>query len=85
MQNISILLPPFCDANGDKRADLPFHKGDTITIGQNHAGYYGFRNPADNKTLIDSGAMNTVVRDWNITLAAQKQSSSPSALCNSTA
>ena len=36
------------------------------------------------KTLIDDGAMNTVVRDWNITLATQKQSSSLSqAICNS--
>jgi hypothetical protein len=83
-KDVKNMIPPFCDANGDKRADLPFHREDKVTIGQNHAGYYGFRNPADNKTLIDSGAMNTVVRDWNITLAAQKLSLSPSAICNST-
>jgi hypothetical protein len=34
---------------------------------------------------MDDGAINTVVRDWNITLAAEKQSSSLSqAICNST-
>jgi hypothetical protein len=32
-------------------------------IGESHYGYFGFRNPADNKTIIDDGAMNTVVRD----------------------
>ncbi|HEY9491760.1 MAG TPA: hypothetical protein VIP56_07225 [Nitrososphaeraceae archaeon] len=64
--------------------DLFFHNNKPVYRGQNHAGYYGFRNPADNKTLIDDGAMNTVVRDWNITLATQKQSSSLSqAICNS--
>jgi hypothetical protein len=30
---------------------------------ESHYGYFGFRNPADNKTIIDDGAMNTVVRD----------------------
>ena len=85
-KDVKNMIPPLCDANGDRRDDLPsFHEGDTVTIGQNHAGYYGFRNPADNKTLIDDGAINTVVRDWNITLAAEKQSSSLSqAICNST-
>jgi hypothetical protein len=35
----------------------------TYTRGESHYGYFGFRNPADNKTIIDDGAMNTVVRD----------------------
>ena len=33
-------------------------------------------------TLLEDGAMNTV--DWNISLAAEKRSSSPSGMCNST-
>jgi hypothetical protein len=39
----------------------------TYTRGESHYDYFGFRNSADNKTIIDDGAMNTVVRDWTST------------------
>jgi hypothetical protein len=35
----------------------------TVDIGDNHAGYFGFRN-STNHTFIDDGAMNVVVREW---------------------
>ena len=41
-KDVKNMIPPFCDANADKTADPPiFHKGDNVTIGQNHTGYYG--------------------------------------------
>jgi hypothetical protein len=58
-KDVKNMIPPFRDANGYKTADPPiFHKGDNVTIRQNHAGYYGSMNPSDNKTLIDSRAMH---------------------------
>ncbi len=58
-KDVKNIIPPFYDANGDKTADPPiFHKGYNVTIGQNYAGYYRFRNSVDNKTLIDSEAMH---------------------------
>jgi hypothetical protein len=39
-KDVKNMIPPFCDTNGYKTADPPiFHKGDNVTIGQNHAGY----------------------------------------------
>jgi hypothetical protein len=56
----------------------------TYTRGESHYDYFGFRNPADNKTIIDDGAMNTVVRDWTSSLESEKKYSPLSALCNTT-
>jgi hypothetical protein len=75
-------IPPLCDADGDKIADWPLMKNKTVERGHNHAGYFGFINAANDKILIDDGAMNTVVRDWNTTLAPEKQDSTLSAICN---
>jgi pimeloyl-ACP methyl ester carboxylesterase len=72
-KNVTNMIPPFCDANGDNMADKPFQFNMTYARGENHAGYYGFRNATANTTLIDDGAINTVVRDWNSTLAPEKQ------------
>ncbi|MGC2426077.1 MAG: hypothetical protein WA421_03505 [Nitrososphaeraceae archaeon] len=45
----------------------------TYTRGESHYDYFGFRNPADNKTIIDDGAMNTVVRDcWTSSLVREE-------------
>ena len=57
-------IPPLCSADG-KHIDPGFKQGKEVNRGENHAGYFGFRNPANNTALIDDGAMNAVVRDWN--------------------
>jgi pimeloyl-ACP methyl ester carboxylesterase len=35
-----------------------------VNIGDNHAGYIGFRNPTNPNLLADDGAMNIVVEQW---------------------
>jgi hypothetical protein len=57
------------DADGDGNCDLPistpFGLRCTINdIGDNHFGYIGYRDT--NGTLVDDGAMNIVVDNWNI-------------------
>ena len=51
------MIPPLCDANGDNKIDAPFLVNENITIGANHAGYYGFRDSADITKLLDDGAI----------------------------
>jgi pimeloyl-ACP methyl ester carboxylesterase len=51
-----------CDADGDRKSDFLPLTNITIELGDNHGGYLGFRN---NTRLIDDGAMNLVVDDWN--------------------
>jgi hypothetical protein len=38
-----------------------------INTGYNHAGYLGFRNLTDSSKLVDDGAIDIVVKDWNYT------------------
>ena len=35
-----------------------------VDIGDNHAGYIGFRDPNNSSSLVDDGAIDIVVRDW---------------------
>jgi hypothetical protein len=61
-------LPLNSDADGDGVCDLinPVTNMCTINeIGDNHRGYLGYRNQADNSTIIDDGAINIVVDRWN--------------------
>lgn len=37
-----------------------------VDIGDNHAGYIGFRDPVNHSLLADDGAMDAVVRDWTL-------------------
>ena len=56
-KSVSDMIPPFCDANGDKNFDFPFQKNITYFRGSNHAGYYGFRDRANNTNLLrDNGS-----------------------------
>jgi pimeloyl-ACP methyl ester carboxylesterase len=57
-------LVAYCDADGDHKIDFPFVDGQIITTGDNHRGYLGYRNPVDNSTIIDDGAINIVVDGW---------------------
>jgi hypothetical protein len=54
-----------CDADGDRNIDFPFENDQTITIGDNHRGYLGYRNITDNSKITDDGAINLIVENWN--------------------
>ena len=70
-------LAPFCDANGDRKPDYPFEIGSIVGIGENHAGYIGFRDSTNNKLLTDDGAMGVVVNNWkNSTITKKNYASS---------
>jgi len=79
--NIQNKIPPLCRADG-KTIDLLFEQGQNVSRGQDHAGYFGFRDPADYNALKDDGAINAVVRDWNSTLTFEKQDPPPFAKCD---
>src|SRR5215211_6186107 len=63
--------PDVEDANGDKECDIPFSSGGFTACflsfkGDNHMGYMGYRDPVNNKKIIDPGAIVVVVDDWRI-------------------
>ena len=63
--NITDELIAICDADADKHPDKPFIENQTIKIGDNHRGYLGYRNVTNNATIIDDGAIDVVVDNWN--------------------
>ena len=79
--NVQDKTAPLCDANGDARPDFPFDSGSEVGIGDNHAGYIGFRDPANHNILLDDGAMNVVVSNWNNSTATQKHFSPETTTC----
>jgi pimeloyl-ACP methyl ester carboxylesterase len=79
--NVENKTAPLCDANGDGRPDLPFDSGSEVGIGDNHSGYIGFRDATNHNTLIDDGAMNVVVSNWNNSTATQKHFSPATTTC----
>jgi pimeloyl-ACP methyl ester carboxylesterase len=74
-------IAPLCDANGDNRPDPPFESGVEVGIGDNHAGYIGFRDSINKKILIDDGAIGVVVSNWNNSIVPEKQYPSSTAIC----
>jgi pimeloyl-ACP methyl ester carboxylesterase len=74
-------IPPLCDADGDGRPDYPFKPGSELGIGDNHPGYMGFRDPTNHNILLDDGAMNVVVSNWNNSTATQKHFSPETTTC----
>lgn len=54
-----------CDADGDGHPDLPFSKGNITTTGDNHRGYLGYRDNTT-KLITNDGAIDVVVKGWNI-------------------
>ena len=79
--NVEDKTAPFCDANGDGRPDFPFDSRSEVGIGDNHAGYIGFRDATNYNTLVDDGAMNVVVNNWNNSTATQKQFLPETTIC----
>lgn len=65
-QDVQNEILPLCDANADGKPDLGLTSKDCKAMerGFNHMGYMGFRDPTTKK-LMDDGAMNVVVDDWN--------------------
>jgi hypothetical protein len=63
--NVTDELVSSCDDDGDGHPDFPFSKGNVTTTGDNHRGYLGYR---DNRTklITSDGAVNIVVKSWNI-------------------
>jgi hypothetical protein len=60
-------LPLNSDADGDGKCDLRIPVTNICTIieiGDNHRGYLGYRNPVNNLTIIDDGAIDVVVNRW---------------------
>ena len=62
--NVQNEIPPICDGDGDHKPDFPLTTDQIIVRGNNHSGYFGFRNATDNTKLIDDGAINVVVDNW---------------------
>lgn len=65
-----------CDADADAKPDLPFVVGQTITIGDNHGGYMGYRDIANKSRITHDGAIDVVVDNWskNITISETQDS-----------
>ena len=63
--NVTDELVANCDADGDGHPDFPFSKGNTTTTGDNHRGYLGYRD-SGNKSTTNDGAIDVVVKSWNI-------------------
>lgn len=62
--NVQYEILPICDADGDKKPDIPLAQNMAIKIGDNHGGYFGFRDSANKTKLVDDGAINVVVKTW---------------------
>jgi Alpha/beta hydrolase of unknown function (DUF900) len=75
-------LLAYCDADGDKKIDFPFENDQTITTGDNHRGYLGYRNVTDNSKIIDDGAINLIVENWNNELSNSSPNLESSAICH---
>jgi hypothetical protein len=72
---------PICDADGNKVIDSPFIEGGIISTGDNHHGYMGYRNSADNSKLINDGAINIVIDNWSNIFPTIDQNAKMSAVC----
>jgi hypothetical protein len=53
------------DADADGNWDLGLNKTESVEIGDNHGGYFGFTNMTNGKKMfVDNGAMDVVVEQW---------------------
>jgi hypothetical protein len=63
--NVTNELAANCDADGDNHPDVPFSKDNIITTGDNHRGYLGYRDNGT-KLITNDGAIDVIVKSWNI-------------------
>jgi hypothetical protein len=79
--NVQDEIPPSCDADGDKEPDFPLVTNMIIARGDNHGGYFGFRDTENDTRLVDDGAMNVVVDNWSRIKSEIKESLPQSLMC----
>jgi esterase/lipase superfamily enzyme len=79
--NVQDEIPPSCDADGDKEPDFPLATNMIIARGDNHGGYFGFRDTENDTRLVDDGAMNVVVDNWSRIKSEIKESLQQSLMC----
>lgn len=79
--NVRDEIIPVCDADGDKVPDFPLATNMVIVRGDNHGGYFGFRDPENNTRLVDDGAMDVLVDNWSDVKSEIKQNLPQSAIC----
>lgn len=63
--NVQDEILPLCDADGDNEPDFPLATNMVIFRGDNHGGFFGFRDAENNTRLMDDGAMSILVDNWN--------------------
>lgn len=80
--NVQNEIPPICDADGNSEPDFPLEENMVIKIGDNHGGYFGFREAVNNTRLLDDGAINVVVDNWKNLTPAINQSVQLTTKCN---
>jgi Alpha/beta hydrolase of unknown function (DUF900) len=71
-----------CDADGDRNIDFPFENDQTITIGDNHRGYLGYRNMTENSKITDDGAINLIVENWYNEISNASPNLEASTICH---
>ena len=77
-------IVPICDADADGKRDLPFTPGQTVTIGDNHGGYMGYRDIDNKSRITHDGAIDVVVDRWNNTSTiSENQDSNMTGMCQS--
>lgn len=59
--NVQNEILPLCDADADGSPDWPLFKNLLVKKGDNHVGYFGFRDSVNHTRLLDDGAINIVV------------------------
>lgn len=70
-----------CDADGDSHPDFPFSDGNTITTGDNHRGYLGYRDNGT-KLVTNDGVIDVIVHEWrNKSISVANENMTSSSLC----
>jgi Alpha/beta hydrolase of unknown function (DUF900) len=79
--NVKNEIPPICDADGDGSPDYPLFVNLLLVRGDNHGGYFGFRDSVNHTKLVDDGAINIVVDNWRNVTSGINQNLQLTALC----
>jgi hypothetical protein len=79
--NVLDEIPPSCYADGDKEPDFPLATNMIIARGDNHGGYFGFRDAEIDTKLVDDGAINVVIDNWNGIKSEIKESLPQRTIC----
>jgi hypothetical protein len=79
--NVQDEILPICDADGDGEPDFPLATNMDIVRGDNHGGYFGFRDVENNTRLVDDGAISIVVDNWNRIKPGIKQNLPQGTIC----